>query len=48
MRPVIEERLTIVAEDQAATRGQFPSVVAGMFQTDDRGFIESTAYSPAL
>lgn len=37
-RPVIEERLTIVTEDQANTRGQmFPQVISGSFQTDDRG-----------
>jgi hypothetical protein len=37
-RPVIEERLTIVPEDQANTRGQmFPPVISGGFQTDDRG-----------
>ena len=36
--PVIEERLTIVPEDQANLRGQMsPPVVAGAFQTDDRG-----------
>jgi hypothetical protein len=37
-RPLIEERLTIVPENQANPRGQgFPSVVLRMFQTDDRG-----------
>ncbi|MGZ8846469.1 MAG: MSCRAMM family protein [Pyrinomonadaceae bacterium] len=37
-RPVIEERLTIVPEDQANTRGQmFPPVISGGFLTDDRG-----------
>jgi len=36
--PVIEERLTIVPEDQGNPRGQTsPPVVAGAFQTDDRG-----------
>lgn len=36
--PVIEQRLTIVPEDQANLRGQMsPPVVAGAFQTDDRG-----------
>jgi hypothetical protein len=36
--PVIEERLTIVPEDPANLRGQMsPPVVAGAFQTDDRG-----------
>jgi hypothetical protein len=36
--PVIEERLAIVPEDQANLRGQMsPPVVAGAFQTDDRG-----------
>ena len=37
-RPVIEERLTIVPEDQAKQGNQmFPQVVSGVFQTDDRG-----------
>lgn len=37
-RLVIEERVTIVPEDQAKQPGQsFPPVVAGAFQTDDRG-----------
>jgi hypothetical protein len=37
-RPVIEERLTIVPEDQGNPSGQMsPPVVPGAFQTDDRG-----------
>jgi len=37
-RPVLEERLTVVPEDQANPRGQmFSPVIAGGFQTDDRG-----------
>ncbi len=35
-RPVVEERLTIVPDDQGNYRGQ-RQVVAGRFQTDDRG-----------
>ena len=37
-RPVIEERVTLMPEDQSNARGQmFPPVVAIAFQTDDRG-----------
>jgi hypothetical protein len=37
-RAIIEERVTIMPEDQSGTRGQmFPPPIAGVFQTDDRG-----------
>jgi hypothetical protein len=37
-RPLIEERLTIVPENQANPQGRrFPQVVPRVFQTDDRG-----------
>lgn len=37
-RPVMEERVTLVSEDQANPRGQMvPQVISSAFQTDDRG-----------